>query len=149
MCPFEAGTRPSLSDEAIRFQYEAGASTGLVSPGGWTLDIFYMHRPDANEIQLNLILSYRTNVALYPAFQEYFGTDRPPLLAVWGRNDPFFIPRGGGGLRTRHSGCGDPLDRSGSFRSWNSLRGNRAADAGFPPTPSAVCELISASACCS
>ena len=45
-------------------------------------------------IQLDLILSYRTNVELYPAFQAYFREHRPPLLAVWGRNDPFFIPSG-------------------------------------------------------
>ena len=53
-----------------------------------------MRRPGADEIQLDLILSYRTNVALYPAFQEYFRTHRPRLLAVWGRNDPYFLPAG-------------------------------------------------------
>jgi pimeloyl-ACP methyl ester carboxylesterase len=87
-------TRPSLSDEAIRFQYLHGAPAGLVSPDGYTLDMFYMHRPEAEEIQLDLILSYRTNVALYPDFQAYFRAHRPPLLAVWGKNDPFFIPPG-------------------------------------------------------
>ena len=87
-------TRPSLSDDAIRFQYEHGAPNGLVSPDGYTLDTSYMHRPGAYEIQLDLILSYRTNVALYPEFQAYFRKHRPPILAVWGRNDPFFIPPG-------------------------------------------------------
>jgi pimeloyl-ACP methyl ester carboxylesterase len=87
-------TRPSLSDDAIRFQYLHGAPAGLVSPDGYTLDMFYMHRPEAEEIQLDLILSYRTNVALYPDFQAYFRAHRPPLLAVWGKNDPFFIPPG-------------------------------------------------------
>ncbi|WP_457310387.1 alpha/beta fold hydrolase [Sphingomonas sp. UYAg733] len=87
-------TRGSLSDQAIRFQYENGAPVGLVSPDGYLLDTFYMHRPDAQEIQLDLILSYRTNVALYPAFQAYFRKFRPPVLAVWGKNDPFFIPAG-------------------------------------------------------
>ena len=53
-----------------------------------------MDRPEAREIQLDLILSYRTNVALYPSFQEYFREHRPPLLAVWGKNDPFFLPPG-------------------------------------------------------
>jgi pimeloyl-ACP methyl ester carboxylesterase len=52
-----------------------------------------MDRPEAREIQLDLILSYRTNVALYPSFQKYFREHEPPLLAVWGRNDPFFLPR--------------------------------------------------------
>ncbi len=51
-------------------------------------------RSGADEIQLDLFLDYASNVALYPAFQEYFRTSRPPLLAVWGRNDPFFLPAG-------------------------------------------------------
>ena len=53
-----------------------------------------MHRPEAMEIQLDLVLSYRTNVALYPEFQAHFRKHQPPLLAVWCRNDPFFIPPG-------------------------------------------------------
>jgi len=86
--------RASLSDDAIRFQYHHGAPEHRVSPDGYTLDIGYMHRPEAEEIQLDLVLSYRTNVALYPAFQEYFRRSQVPLLAVWGRNDPFFLPPG-------------------------------------------------------
>ena len=87
-------TRAAISDEAIRFQHEHGAPAGLVSPDGYMLDTFYMHRPDADEIQLDLILSYRTNVALYPDFQAYLRTHRPPVLAVWGKNDVFFLPPG-------------------------------------------------------
>jgi pimeloyl-ACP methyl ester carboxylesterase len=86
--------RASLTDEAIRFQYQHGAPEGWVSPDGMTLDMAYMRRPEAQEIQLDLILSYRTNVALYPDFQAYFRKHQPPLLAVWGRNDAFFIPPG-------------------------------------------------------
>jgi len=56
--------------------------------------MYYMARPEARDIQLDLILSYRTNVALYPRFQQYFREHHPPLLAVWGKNDPFFIPPG-------------------------------------------------------
>lgn len=87
-------TRASLSDEAIRFQHEHGAPAGRVSPDAYMLDTYYMHRPDADEIQLDLILSYRTNVALYPDFQSYLRTHRPPVLAVWGRHDVFFLPPG-------------------------------------------------------
>jgi pimeloyl-ACP methyl ester carboxylesterase len=86
--------RASLSDETIRFQYQHGAPENLVSPDGHSLDMFYMRRPEAEDIQLDLILSYATNVALYPAFQAYFRDRQPPLLAAWGRNDPFFIPPG-------------------------------------------------------
>jgi pimeloyl-ACP methyl ester carboxylesterase len=91
--------RGSLSDEAIRFQYQHGAPPERVSPDGYTLDTAYMHRAGAEEIQLDLILSYRTNVALYPDFQTYFRKDRPPLLAVWGRYDPFFLPPGAEAFR--------------------------------------------------
>lgn len=89
-----ARCRAALSDQAIRAQYEHGAPAGRVAPDGHALDRFYMHRTGADEIQLDLILSYRTNVALYPAFQDYFRTHRPRLLAVWGRNDAFFLPAG-------------------------------------------------------
>ena len=86
--------RASLTDEAIRFQYRHGAPAELVSPDGYTLDIAYMRRPEATEIQLDLILDYRSNVAFYPDFQAYFRKHQPPLLAVWGRNDPFLVPAG-------------------------------------------------------
>jgi pimeloyl-ACP methyl ester carboxylesterase len=86
--------RASLSVEAIRFQYLHGAPAELVASDGYNLDIACMNRPEAREIQLDLILSYRTNVALYPSFQTYFREYHPPLLAVWGRNDPFFLPPG-------------------------------------------------------
>lgn len=86
--------RAALTDEAIRFQWSHGAPEGRVSPDGMTLDMHYMRRPEAQEIQLDLILSYRTNVERYPEFQAYFRKHQPPLLAVWGRNDAFFIPPG-------------------------------------------------------
>lgn len=87
--------RRSLSPDAIRgWQYGTGADPNLLSPDGYELDIAYMARPDAHEIQLDLILDYRSNVALYPDFQAYFRKHRPPLLAAWGRHDPAFIPAG-------------------------------------------------------
>ena len=90
----EACRQAALTDAALHVQYEHGAPIERLSPDGLTLDIHYMHRPDAQEIQLDLILDYRTNLALYPDFQRYFRESRPPLLAVWGRNDPYFIPAG-------------------------------------------------------
>lgn len=87
--------RASLSPETIRnFQYLHGADASLVSPDGYSLDIAYMSRPEAEEIQLDLILDYRTNVDLYPEFQAYFRKYQPKLLAVWGKNDPAFLPAG-------------------------------------------------------
>ncbi|MEX6664171.1 alpha/beta fold hydrolase [Pseudomonas sp. W2-17] len=87
--------RPSLSPKTIReWQYGTGADPEKLSPDGYNLDIFYMARPGADEIQLDLILDYRSNVAAYPAFQAYLRKHQPPLLAVWGKHDPAFIPPG-------------------------------------------------------
>ena len=87
--------RVSLAPETIRnWQYGTGSDPSLLSPDGYELDIAYMARPGAEEIQLDLILDYRSNVALYPAFQAYLRKHRPPLLAVWGRHDPAFVPAG-------------------------------------------------------
>jgi len=87
--------RDALSPEVIRdIQYGHGTNVELVSPDGYMLDIAYMARPGADENQLDLILDYRSNVALYPKFQEFFRKYQPPTLAVWGKNDPFFLPPG-------------------------------------------------------
>ncbi|HUD94470.1 alpha/beta hydrolase, partial [Sphingobium sp.] len=87
--------RPSLSPETVRdWQYGTGADPALLSPDGYQLDIAYMARPGAEEIQLDLIPDYRSNVALHPDFHAYFRAHRPPFLAVWGRHDPAFVPAG-------------------------------------------------------
>ena len=84
-----------LAPETTRWQYTHGVrDEGAVSPDGLSLDNFYLARPGADEVQLDLLGNYKSNVALYPAFQDYFRTHRPPFLAVWGKNDPFFLPAG-------------------------------------------------------
>ena len=75
-------------------QLEDGERQFTVSPDGYSLDNFYMARPGANEVHLDLFGDYKSNVALYPAFQEYFRASKPRLMAAWGRNDPFFLPAG-------------------------------------------------------
>jgi pimeloyl-ACP methyl ester carboxylesterase len=87
--------RMLLTPETTYWQYTHGTTdTMLVSPDGYSLDDFYLARPGADDVQLDLILDYANNVALYPAFQAYFKTQQPRLLAVWGKNDPFFLPAG-------------------------------------------------------
>jgi pimeloyl-ACP methyl ester carboxylesterase len=87
--------RAFLTPEATVWQYTHGVpEPALVSPDGYSLDSFYLGRPGADEVQLDLFGDYKSNVALYPAFQSYFRTYKPPFLAVWGRNDPFFLPAG-------------------------------------------------------
>jgi pimeloyl-ACP methyl ester carboxylesterase len=87
--------RAMLTPETTRWQYIHGVSDETaVSPDGHSLDDFYLARPGADEIQLDLFGDYKSNVALYPAFQDYFRRHKPPLLAAWGKNDPFFLPPG-------------------------------------------------------
>ncbi|WP_321945419.1 alpha/beta hydrolase [Paraburkholderia sp. J10-1] len=87
--------RAMLTREATIWQYTHGVpDASAVSPDGYSLDDYYMNRPGAREIQLDLFRDYRSNVALYPAFQAYFRKHQPPFLAVWGKNDPFFLPPG-------------------------------------------------------
>src|ERR1700689_1396258 len=87
--------RGFLKPETTVMQYTHGVSDAtMVSPDGYSLDNFYLARPGAHEPQLDLFGDYKTNVALYPTFQKYFREHGPPLLAVWGKNDPFFLPAG-------------------------------------------------------
>jgi pimeloyl-ACP methyl ester carboxylesterase len=90
-----AALREFLKPETTKFQYVHGvADETLVAPESYTLDAALLARPGNDEIQLDLFLDYASNVALYPKFQAYFRAKRPPLLAVWGKNDPFFLPPG-------------------------------------------------------
>jgi pimeloyl-ACP methyl ester carboxylesterase len=89
-----------LTLEGTRWQYTHGVSNPeSVAPESYTLDVALMQRPGNEEIQLDLFLNYASNVKLYPKFQEYFRTSKPPLLAIWGKNDPFFIPAGAEAFR--------------------------------------------------
>jgi pimeloyl-ACP methyl ester carboxylesterase len=87
--------RTMVAPQTTIWQYTHGVpDTTRVSPDGYGLDNYYLARPGNDEIQLDLFLDYASNVALYPAWQQYFRDSRPPLLAVWGKNDPFFLPAG-------------------------------------------------------
>jgi len=87
--------RLMVKPETTVWQYTHGVpDPKSVSPDGYTLDNHYLTRPGADEIQLDLFLDYASNVDLYPEFQDYFRTHQPPMLAIWGQNDPFFLPAG-------------------------------------------------------
>jgi pimeloyl-ACP methyl ester carboxylesterase len=89
-----------LTPEATKWQYTHGvAHPESVSPESYTLDAALLQRPGNKDIQLDLFLDYASNVKLYPKFQGYFRKSKPPLLAIWGRNDPFFIPPGADAYR--------------------------------------------------
>jgi pimeloyl-ACP methyl ester carboxylesterase len=96
----EAIRNAILNFEGTRWQYTHGvADPESVPPESWTLDAALLERPGNKDIQLDLFLDYASNVKLYPAFQDYLRKARPPLLAIWGKNDPFFIPAGAEAFR--------------------------------------------------
>lgn len=87
--------RAFLTPETTFWQYTHGTKDASeVSPDGYSLDNYYMERQGADEIQLDLFGDYKSNVSLYPEFQQYFRTYKPRFLAVWGKQDPFFLPQG-------------------------------------------------------
>jgi pimeloyl-ACP methyl ester carboxylesterase len=95
-----AALRQFLAPETTRWQYTHGVGDeSLVSPDGIALDNYYLARTGADEVQLDLFLDYQSNVGLYPTFQAYFRNHRPRFLAVWGKNDPFFLPPGAEAFR--------------------------------------------------
>jgi pimeloyl-ACP methyl ester carboxylesterase len=89
-----------LTFEGTRWQYTHGvANPESVPPESYTLDAALLERLGNKEVQLDLFLDYASNVKLYPEFQEYFRKSKPPLLAIWGKNDPFFVPAGAEAFR--------------------------------------------------
>jgi pimeloyl-ACP methyl ester carboxylesterase len=87
--------RAFLKPEATKWQYTHGTpDPSLIAPESYALDQAGLDRPGNAEIQLDLFGDYQSNVALYPQFQAMFRTRKPPILAVWGKNDPFFLPPG-------------------------------------------------------
>jgi pimeloyl-ACP methyl ester carboxylesterase/alkylhydroperoxidase family enzyme len=92
--------RAFLQDGTTRFQYQHGESdTTRIAPESYTLDQHFLDRPGSDEIQLDLLGDYKSNVAAYPTFQTYFRSHKPATLAVWGKNDPFFLPAGAEAFR--------------------------------------------------
>lgn len=97
---YRESLRSAFIPEATRYQYTHGVQDpSMVSPDGSALDDFYLARQGAHEVQLSLFTDYGTNVELYPKFQEYFRSRQPPLLALWGQNDPYFLPAGAEAFR--------------------------------------------------
>jgi pimeloyl-ACP methyl ester carboxylesterase len=92
--------RQALTPEGIRREYSLGIpNPDAIAPEGYTLDAALIARPGNADIQLDLFLDYANNVKLYPSFQEYFRRAKPPLLAIWGKHDPYFLPAGAEAFR--------------------------------------------------
>jgi len=108
--------RSFLAPEATRWQYTHGVTDeSMVSPDGIALDNYYLTREGAHEVQLDLFFDYQSNVALYPSFQAYFRKYQPRFLAVWGKNDPFFLPPGAEAFKRDIPGATVQLLDTGHF----------------------------------
>jgi pimeloyl-ACP methyl ester carboxylesterase len=84
-----------LTPETTKWQYTEGVQDpSSLSPDGYNLDQYFLERSGQRDIQLDLFYDYRNNIAMYPRLHEYFRKHQPPLLAVWGKHDPFFLPAG-------------------------------------------------------
>ncbi len=108
--------KAALTPEATAWQYTHGVpDVAKVSPDGYSLDSLYLARPGAEKVQLDLFGDYKSNVALYPTFQNYFRTHKPRLLAIWGKHDPFFLPPGAEAYRRDIPGAVVKLLDTGHF----------------------------------
>jgi pimeloyl-ACP methyl ester carboxylesterase len=108
--------RRELTPAGLRSQYIDGVPhPETMAPEGYTLDAAMIERPGNMDIQLDLFLDYASNVRLYPAFQEYFRAWHPPLLAIWGKHDPFFIPAGAEAYRRDNPNAVAQLLDTGHF----------------------------------
>jgi pimeloyl-ACP methyl ester carboxylesterase len=124
--------RAFLTPETTKWQYLHGVTDeSLVAPEAYVLDSALLARPGNDEIQLNLFLDYANNVVLYPKFQEYFRAKRPPLLAVWGKNDPFFLPAGAHAFKRDNPNAEVQLFDTGHFALETHLEGIAAAITDF------------------
>ena len=105
-----------LTFEGTRWQYTHGvANPEMIAPESYTLDAALLERPGNKDIQLDLFLDYASNLTLYPVFQKYFSDAKPPLLAIWGKNDPFFIPPGAEAYRRDNPNATVELLDTGHF----------------------------------
>lgn len=110
-----AALKAFLAPEATKWQYTHGTVESRVAPESYALDSALLARPGNEEIQLDLFLDYASNVKLYPQFQKYFRTHRPPTLAVWGQSDPFFLPAGANAFKRDNPGAQVVFFETGHF----------------------------------
>jgi pimeloyl-ACP methyl ester carboxylesterase len=92
----EAALEAFLEPDAVQSIYQTGSKDlTKVSPDNWNMDSFFMARPNAHRVQLNLFYDYRKNAELYPTWQKRLRDDQPLTLIFWGQGDIFFTPEGG------------------------------------------------------
>ncbi len=121
--PKDANTRAALDTllstlDHTRRQYTDGVPpelVGRIDPAAYTLDFELFRTSEGRQRQIDIFWDYRTNVALYPAFQEYLRTRRPPTLAVWGRNDSIFVAPGAEAFKRDNPGATVAFVESGHF----------------------------------
>ena len=126
--------RSFLAPDTTRWQYTHGVpDVTAVSPDGYSLDNFYLARPGADEIQLDLFGDYKSNVAAYPTFQNYFRTQTTSPGGL-GKERSVLLTAGSRGFQTRHSQCDRPILRHRSLRARDPCEGDWGDDPRLPCT---------------
>ncbi|RKR05076.1 pimeloyl-ACP methyl ester carboxylesterase [Flavobacterium sp. 90] len=83
-----------------KWEYTNGAQDiSNIAAETYFLDQFLMEREGVKEIQIELKRDYKTNVALYPLWQDFLKNLQPVTLIVWGENDEVFKKEGAEMLR--------------------------------------------------
>lgn len=112
----EKPVRAMLTPEVTRFQYTHGATRpDRLSPDAWVHDQAGLDRPGNADLQVELLFNYQDNVAQYPKWKEYLSSRKPPMLIVWGKNDPFFRTEGVDYLKSLVPGTEVHLYDAGHF----------------------------------
>lgn len=91
----EKPARDFVSPEGTRYHWLVGAKNPeAINPDNWLMDQALLDRPGVQDYQVDLLEDYKSNIGLYPKWQQAFRDHQPKTLIVWGKNDPFFIPPG-------------------------------------------------------
>ena len=105
-----------LSPAGTQMQWEAGLrDPQAADPARWVLDAKLLEEPERRRAADALLWDYQTNPPSYPAWQAYLSEHRPPVLAIWGANDPFFIAAGAEAYRTHQPDADVILLDTGHF----------------------------------
>ncbi len=92
----EAPLEAFLQPDTVKAIYTTGhPDPDAISPDNWNMDLYFLARPEAHRVQLDLFYDYRTNAALYPTWQASLRDNQPLTLILWGQGDIFFTPEGG------------------------------------------------------
>jgi pimeloyl-ACP methyl ester carboxylesterase len=83
--------KPLLSLDGMKLFFLHGAKdSSKINPDHYINALHHLSRPGQEQIQLDLLYDYGTNIVEYPNWQKWLKATQPKILLVWGKNDVFF-----------------------------------------------------------